>query len=69
MHLCLLLDLESPITLTIHGVQLVATCTVLGVVLKQHKVWIRLKDRMNTLWRKHCEKTGDPYVPLDNGKT
>jgi hypothetical protein len=59
---------ESALTLTIHGVQLTATLTVLGLVFTQHKIWVRLKDRVNTLWGKHCEKTGDPYVPLENGK-
>jgi hypothetical protein len=59
---------ESALTLTIHGVQLTATMSVLGVLLHQHKIWTRLKDRVNTLWEKHCQKTGDKYVPLENGK-
>ena len=63
--------LESPLTLTFHGIQItlsVATLLLLAPVLKQHKVWIRVKDRINTLWHKHCEETGDQYVSLDNGK-
>lgn len=59
---------ESPITLTIHGIQLTATLSVLGVVLKQHKVWTRMKDRLNTLWYKHTKETGDKFIPLENGK-
>ncbi len=59
---------ESGLTLTFHGVQLAVSISVLGLVLTQHKIWIRLKDRVNTLWGKHCDETGDKYVPLENGK-
>jgi len=60
--------MEDPITLSIHGVQLVGTLAILRVVLPQYKVWTRLKDRVNTLWEKHCEKTGDKFVSLENGR-
>jgi hypothetical protein len=40
---------------------------ILGFTLKQHKVWIRMKDRMNTLWHEHTKKTGEKYIPLENG--
>jgi len=59
---------ESGFTLTIHSLQLAVSVSILGLVLTQHKIWIRLKDRMNTLWSDRCKKTGDRYVPLENGK-
>lgn len=51
-------------------------CTTLALVfglavkgLHEHKVWIRAKDRLNTLWSKHCKETGERFVSLDgNGK-
>lgn len=58
---------ETPITLTMHGVTLGAVLLILGLMFKQHSVWVRMKDRLNTLWRKHCIEKGDEYVPLDNG--
>ena len=54
-------------TLTFHGVQITVSLLILGILLKQHKVWIRIKDRVNTLWAKHCQETGDNFVPLENG--
>lgn len=59
---------ESPITVTIHIATLGGIVTILGVLLKQHKVWTRMKDRCNTLWAKHCMETKELFIPLDNGK-
>jgi hypothetical protein len=58
---------EGPLTLSLHGLTLGGIVMILGMLLKQHKVWVRLKDRVNTLWRKHCKETGDDFVPLENG--
>jgi hypothetical protein len=58
---------EGPITLTIHGLTLSGIVVILGVLLKQHKVWVRLKDRVNSLWRKHCLDSGEYFEPLENG--
>ncbi len=55
------------ISVTLQGVTLAGVLAVLAVVLRQHKVWIRMKDRVNTLWRRHCQTTGDDFVPLENG--
>jgi hypothetical protein len=60
--------MENGITLTLSGVQIGLTLAVLGVVLREHKVWVRLKDRVNTLWQRHCATTGDAFIPLENGK-
>lgn len=60
--------MESGITLTLHGVQLGISVAVLGILLNQHKVWIRVKDRVNTLWQDYCDHKKVPFIPLDNGK-
>lgn len=43
---------------------------ILGIVLHQHKVFVRMKDRLNVLWRKHLTDAGRPeeYVPLEPEK-
>lgn len=56
---------ETPVTLTIHGVQLTASLAILCILLREHKVWIRLKDRLNQLWKDRCDSRGDNYFPLD----
>ena len=38
----------------------------ISLVLRQHKIWVRMKERLNTLWFYHCKASGDPYAPLDN---
>lgn len=58
---------ENAITITFHGLTFGGTVLILGILLNQHKVWVRMKDRLNTLWKKHCQQTGDDYVPLENG--
>lgn len=51
-----------------HWLTLGMVATILGFTLKQHKVWVRLKDRVNTLWSDRCTQTGDRYFPLEDGK-
>jgi hypothetical protein len=41
---------------------------ILAILIKQHTVWTRMKDRINVLWHKHCREKGERFVPLDNGK-
>lgn len=59
---------EGALSLTFHGVSLAASLAVLGIILKQHKVWVRMKDRVNQLWYSHCKTTGDKYESLENGR-
>lgn len=59
--------METPITLTIHGLTIGLLVFITGLLLKEHKVWVRLKDRANTLWHDRCREKGDDYVPLENG--
>ena len=58
---------ESTLTLTIHGLTLGGIVLIVGLSLKQHRVWIRLKDRVNQLWYDRCHEKGDKYEPLENG--
>jgi hypothetical protein len=51
-----------------HWAGTAGTFAILTILVKQHTIWVRLKDRLNTLWRKHCRETGQDYVPLDNGR-
>ena len=59
--------MESTLTITLHGVTLASTLTIIGILLKEHKVWIRMKDRLNQLWMDRCKAKGDDYVALGNG--
>jgi hypothetical protein len=58
---------ETPITLTLHGLTLAGMLFIIGILLHQHKVWTRMKDRVNNLWQEYCGEKDIPYVPLDNG--
>lgn len=60
--------METPLTLTIHGVTLGAILLVLGLLLKEHTAWTRLKDGVNKLCFKNCSETGRRFESLDNGK-
>lgn len=52
----------------LHSLTLTGVFAVLTILLREHKVWVRMKDRINTLWHRHCKETGDAFVPLDNGR-
>jgi hypothetical protein len=58
---------ETPITLTLHGLTFGGIMLIAGILLHQHKVWTRMKDRLNDLWQEYCSEKKIPYVPLDNG--
>jgi len=60
--------METTLTLTIHGLTLAGIVTILGFLLKQHGVFVRAKDRLNSLWREYCDAHGTPYEPLENGR-
>ena len=66
---------ESSLTIGLHGVTLAVGVAQLGLLLKlggpilrEYKIWSRVKERVNTLWFHRCEQNGEPYVPLENGK-
>lgn len=41
--------------------------TVAGVVLKEYKVYGRIKERMNELWFNYCGERQKLYTPVENG--
>ena len=41
---------------------------LVGFALREHKVWVRMKDRVNSLWYHRCKETGEKFIPLENGK-
>jgi hypothetical protein len=59
---------ETPITITLHLATLAGVVGLLGVALREHGVWVRMKERLNTLWAKDCKSTGAPYEPVEGGK-
>lgn len=59
---------EGPITLSIHGLTLAGIFGILAILFKQHKVWVRLKDRVDALWADYCRAHGIGYKAIENGK-
>jgi len=59
---------EGTVSLALHGLSFTATLMVLGIIAREHKIWVRMRDRLNTLWWRHCQTTGDKYDPLENGR-
>lgn len=59
-----------PTTLiALHGLTFAGVVTILAILLRQHRTWVRVKDRINQLWFRHCDDTGDRFTPLDgNGE-
>src|SRR5579859_2476866 len=59
--------METVATQIAHWATLAGVLALLGMALQQHKVWVRLKDRVNSMWYRHCRDTGEKYIPLENG--
>lgn len=59
--------MESTFANVTHGLTLVGIFGIGGMLLREHKVFVRMKDRLNTLWYHHCVEKKEPYVSLDNG--
>ena len=66
---------ESGLAVTFHSVTLVVGVAQIALMLKigapvlrELKIYGRMKERVNQLWRRHCAQTGDEFVPLENGK-
>lgn len=59
---------ETPFTITLHGLTLGAVVIILGLILKEHKTYTHIKERVNQLWYHHCVKSGDKYESVDNGR-
>lgn len=59
--------MESTFTLIEHHATFGIVAFIALALLRQHKVYIRMKDRLNTLWRDRCRLKDDDYTPLENG--
>ena len=61
--------MENGITLTLHGLTFGGIVAILFFILQQNKIWTRMKDRVNSLWREYCHEKKIDFVSLDgNGK-
>ena len=60
---------ETGLAVYVHFANLGATLTVLGVVLREYKVYGRIKERMNELWFNYCGERQKLYSPVENGAT
>ena len=38
-----------------------------GAFLKNHRLFIRAKERLNNLWWDRCAERQEPYTPIENG--
>lgn len=56
---------ESEVTIAFHGIQLGVSLGTLYFIFQQHKIWIRMKDRINEMYVDFCEKHGLKFKPLD----
>ncbi len=59
---------ESVTSIAFHGLSFSTTLLILGIVLKQHKIWTRVKDRLDNLWADYCKAHNINYKPIENGK-
>lgn len=53
--------------LILKHITLAGVLTILGILLKQHKVWVRLTDQMDSLWKDFCIKHDIQFKSLRNG--
>lgn len=60
---------ENWLTLLEHHVNFGVSLTVLGVIVKEYKVYSRLKERVNELWYNYCGERQKLYTPCENGAT
>lgn len=59
--------MESVWVQAMHGVSTVGVLAILGITLNQHKIFVRMKDRLNVLWFHHCKSKDEPFTALENG--
>lgn len=50
-----------------HHVSFGFIIAVCGIVLKNHRLFIRAKERLNDLWWDRCGLKQEPYTPVENG--
>jgi hypothetical protein len=59
---------ESPVTISLHVGTFLGIFSILALLLKQHKIWTRIKDRLDQLWADYCEAHGIKFTRIENGK-
>jgi hypothetical protein len=59
---------ESLASQVFHGLSFGTTILILGILLRQHKIWTRVKDRLDELWAEYCKSKGIRFKPIENGK-
>ena len=57
--------MESTFSQWTHGLSLATTVAILTILLNQHKIWVRLKDRVNDMWADYCASHDIPYTKID----
>ncbi len=58
---------ENLITIIEHHVSFAFICATCAMILKNHKLFIKAKDRLNDLWWDRCAYRQEPYTPVENG--
>lgn len=58
---------ETLLTAIEHHVSFAAILAILGYVVKEGKIYGRIKERMNSLWFDYCGQKQQLYTPLENG--
>jgi len=55
------------IVLGISALSAAGVFTLIGFALKQHKIFVRIKERLDHVWSDYCHKHKIRFVPLENG--
>ena len=48
-----------------HGLTLTGIVALLALALDKHAIYLRIKERLDTLWRDRCIEKDEEFVPLD----
>lgn len=59
--------METWLTQVEHHVSFGVIMLVGGIFLKNHRLFIRAKERLNDLWWDRCAVKREPYTPVENG--
>lgn len=49
----------------IHSVSVLSNLGVLTLLVKEHKIWTRLKDRVNNMWFEYCQNHDIQFEKVD----
>jgi hypothetical protein len=58
---------ENWITVLEHHISFAFIAFICGTILKNHKLYIKAKERLNDLWWDRCADRQEPYTPVENG--